>query len=382
MAGHDPITGEIRWTYTRSNLDMCVMGSGDTDAPGITLGGAVRGVMVGYVKSGKCSELTLLNPVTGERRYQRTGFTAADSTLVWGGPYGGLVSDDLLEVWRNDLVRTIQYGNQPEPTKPNTKHLGCTFADVALAATQLGTVEHCQDQPNAQLVLNFDDPGASPDGRSNNWDALNHDPRASVDLGSASARLLAVSKDSALVLVASPEPAVVLYSDTGVEQSRIPIGIDAAQVAAADANRVTPVRISGGIRYALVGTTLLAIDDRLGVSWTMPDVLGLPAVVGSDLLVPVGDGLAVVGSATGTTSRVIPVDRAGYVGRVDAGTVGGTVVESRGELVVALRDPAAPATDDAIESADRTHQSGIRLPSAAPNTAVTQATETVGTFEP
>src|SRR4051812_45479431 len=118
VVGHDPPTGAVRWSYTRSNLDMCVMGSGDTDAAGVELGGAVRGVLVGYVKSGRCSELTLLNPITGERRDQRTGFTGADSSLVFGGPYGGLVSDDLVELWRYDLVRTIQYGNQPEPTKP------------------------------------------------------------------------------------------------------------------------------------------------------------------------------------------------------------------------------------------------------------------------
>jgi hypothetical protein len=377
--GSNPLTGEVRWSYTRDNLDMCVMGSGDTDAPGIELGGAVRGVLVGYIKSGRCSELTLLDPVTGERRDQRTGFTGADSALVFGGPYGGLVSDDLVELWRYDLVRTIQYGNQPEPTKPNTKHLGCTFADIAVTSVQFGTIEHCDGLPNAQLVLNYADPGATADARTKNWDALNYDPRATVDLGSASARLLAVSQDAALVLVASPTPALVTYTDAGVETSRIPVTIDPAQIAAADADRVTPVRMNGATRYVLVGDTLFAVSDGLVVNWTMPAALGLPAAVGAELLVPVADGVAVVNASDGATGRVIPVDRAGYTGRVDVNTVGSTVVESRGASVVALRDPAAPLVDATVASTDRGRQTGgVRLPTAA-NTGSPAGAETSGT---
>ena len=40
-------------------------------------------------------------------------------------------------------MRTIQYGDLPNPPKPNAAHTGCTFTDIALADEQFATVEHC-----------------------------------------------------------------------------------------------------------------------------------------------------------------------------------------------------------------------------------------------
>ncbi len=348
VTGYDAVTGVARWSYQRSNLSLCALGSGDTTTAGLKLSGAVRGIVTGYSKGGVCSEITTLNPITGERLFQRTGFTAADSTLVFGGPYGGMISDDLVELWRYDLVRTIQYGNQPEPTKPGTKHLGCAFTDAAVATTQFGTIEHCSpDGGDAQLVLNYDDPGATTDAKTKKWDALNFSPRATVDLQTEHARLLAISADKAAVLVASPEPAVVLYSSSGAELSRTPVQVSADQVIAADhAGRVTPTVIADGRRYVLVGTTLIAIDtDGMTVLWTQHRVRGLPAVVGEDVLVPTDAGIVSIASADGATRNTLPVDRAGFTGRVDLGVVGHTVVESRGDVVVGLRDPDAPTGD-------------------------------------
>ena len=374
VTGYDPVTGDQRWTYSRSNLALCAMGMGDTGTQSLTSSGAVRGIVTGYVKSGRCSEITTLNPITGERLKQRTGFTGAKSTLVFGGPYGGMVSDDLVELWRYDLVRTIQYGNQPEPTKPNTRHLGCTFTDSAVAANQFGTIEHCAAQgSHAQLVLNYDDPGATSGGKAKSWDALNFDPRTTVDLGTDNARLLSIGTEEAAVLVATPAPAVVVYDATGAERSRTPIGVSADQIVAADGlGPVTPVVVGTSARYVLVGSTLVAVQtDGLKALWVTPDVLGTPATVGNQLLVPVTEGIAVLDAATGTRSATIPVDRGGYSGTVDVGVVGNTVVETRGTAVVGLRDPAAPVTDPAQTTPSTT--SPVRLPTFGP-TATTSGT--------
>lgn len=372
VTGYDGVTGAFRWSYGRSNVTLCAVGSGDTGAPDFAGSGAVRGIVTGFVKSGRCSEITTLDPTTGERGKQRTGFTGADSRLIFGGPYGGMISNDLVELWRYDLVRTIQYGNQPEPTKPNTKHLGCEFADIALAGTQFGTIEHCAASGSAaQLMLNYDDPGSTTDGRAKSWDALNFAARATVNLGSDHARLLSMSAEEAAVLVASPTPAVVVYDATGKEVSRVPIGVSADQIVAADAGGpVTPVVFGATARYLLVGSTLIAVNnDGLGVLWTLPDVLGKPALVGSQLLVPVAGGLAVVPVSSGSISSRLRVDRAGYIGRIDVGTVGNSVVETRGTAVVGLRDPAAPSTDPPSRSASSTAPTtgGIRLPLLTPS---------------
>ncbi len=383
VVGHDAVTGAERWRYGRSNLALCALGSGDTRAETLTASGAVRGILTAYSKGDTCSEITLLNPITGERTDQRTGFTGRDSTLVFGGPYGGLVSADLAELWRYDLVRTIQYGDQPEPTKPNTKHLGCTFDDLAIATQQFATIEHCPDSEagaDAQLVLNYVDPGSTTDGKSKSWDALNFDPRATVDLQTTDARVLSVTAEKAAVLVATPVPAVVVYDATGAELSRTPVPVTAADITTSeDTRRVTPVTITTDTRYVRVGSVLLAVDnDDLSVRWTLDDVLGLPAPVGDDLLVPVDDGLAVVSRSAGTVSSTLPVDRAGYTGVVDVRTVGNTVVEARGTTVVGLRSSAAPATDPPLVTSSARTSSSLTFPSGTRTTATGTTAPTGG----
>ena len=89
--GYDAETGERRWSYDRGSADgdqqLCAIGSGDTDAPGVTVRGKVRGVMVVSSKSGYCSQMMLLDPVTGARHYYRTSPNQAGGALAFGGPY-------------------------------------------------------------------------------------------------------------------------------------------------------------------------------------------------------------------------------------------------------------------------------------------------------
>ncbi len=165
------------------------------------------------------------------------------------------------------------------------------------------------------------------------------------------------------MLVAAPEPAVVVYDAAGAEQSRTPVPVTADDIATSLAqHRVTPVTVTSDARYLQVGASLIAIrTDDLTVSWTMNGVRGTPALVGDSLLVPVDAGLAVVAVTDGTVTSTLPVDRGGYEGTVDVGTVGNTVVESRASTVVGLRDPAAPATDPPLTTGPRP---SATLPSA------------------
>jgi hypothetical protein len=76
--------------------------------------------------------------------------------------------------------------------------------------------------------------------------------------------------------------------------------------------------------------------DTPVLDWSMPDALGLPALVGGDVLVPVASGLQARGTASGQAVGTIPVDRGGYTGRVDVTAVGDMLVEVRGATVVGL----------------------------------------------
>ncbi|HYN72776.1 MAG TPA: hypothetical protein VES60_09770 [Nakamurella sp.] len=402
VTGHDAVTGEVRWSYGRENLPLCAVGSGDVDAPGVTRRGMVRGVMVVSEKDGYCSQVMLLDPDTGARHYYRTSPNQVGGSLAFGGPYAAWMGPTLVELWRDDLVRTIQYGDEPNPPKPNAKHTGCTFTDIALAKDQFATVEHCPDQGgNARLVINWATPDSAPN-KPDGQDVFQHDPRADIDTGSPAARIVGITADRVAVLVSSPEPAIVMYDTSGAEESRTLVEIPAEQIVAADQLAAdggtvpTPSVIDGDARYSLVGDHLIAVTsqqittdapatssttalesrepptisvfatstptsesgsgsgsgsgseselpaqvrvDDLEFAWSKDGALGLPALIGDQLLMPVDGGLAVFVTTNGNPGIVpttIPVDRDGYTGRVDATAVGSMIIETRGGQVVGL----------------------------------------------
>jgi hypothetical protein len=396
VTGHDATTGEVRWSYDRTNTELCAVGSGDVDAPGVTTRGKVRGVMVVSAKNGWCSQVMLLDPDTGERHYYRTSPNQVGGSLAFGGPYAAWLGPSLLELWRDDLVRTIQYGDLPDPPKPNAKHLGCTFTDIGIADDQFATVEHCGDDsaepgPNARVVINWATPDSAPD-KPDDQDVFKHNAKADIDTGSPAARIVGITADRVAVLVSAPEPAVVVYDETGAETSRTPVDVPAESIEAADqltasgATVPTPSVRDGTMRYSLIDDRLLGVSSQtvqveappetsssysptdavpptpgvfasdepsptapdvpetvqvkdLTVRWTKDGALGLPASIGDQLLLPVTGGLTVFVAENGNPGIVpttIPVDRGDYQGRVDATSIGSMVVETRGGNVVGL----------------------------------------------
>jgi hypothetical protein len=368
--------GTPLWSYARSNRTLCAIGSGDTTADELTSWSGVHGVMTLFAKNGYCSQVTLLDPVSGGRLYQRTSPNQDPGHLLFGAPYVGWFGSDYLELWRHDLVATIRYGNQPNPVNSTGPHTGCLFTDAAVTADQLATIEQCGAATN--LVLNWPTPADAPDKGDKGWDPNHSAPKATIPLGSRDAVILSVTADRAAVLVDRPAPAVVVYDASGAEISRTTVDIDAAEIAATAAAGPTPSVDFDGARYVLVGHTLFALstetvtapapattstapadrpsDDAGSVvsdasaaappemtnvdspvlDWTAPDIEGLPTRIGADVLAPTARGLAVLAAATGVTTRTIAVDRAGWTGRVDVTAAGTTVVEVRGSKVVGL----------------------------------------------
>jgi len=201
------------------------------------------------------------------------------------------------------------------------------------------------------------------------------------------------------VLVSAPEPAVVVYDETGAETSRTAVDIPAEAIVSADqltetaGTSPTPNVRHGSARYSLIGDRLLAVSSQtaevaappttatptsgitdavpptvgllagetasstasappgtiqvkdLAVQWTKDGALGLPAIIGEQVLIPVSGGLGVFAAQNGNPGVVpatIPVDRAGYSGRVDAAAVGLMIIETRGGSVVGLTPGTTP----------------------------------------
>ncbi len=387
ITAHDAETGAVRWTYSRSNRTLCAVGSGDIGPASMGASASVAGITTVYNENGFCSQVMSFDPVTGARGKVRTSPNQENGSLVFGGPYAGWLGPTRLEVWRYDLVRTIQYGEQINPPKPGQSRLGCTFTDMALASNQFATVEHCATEKNARVVLNFDDPG-NVAGHPSGWDTFQHSVRVDIDTGAAAARIVGVTADRVAVLVSGPKPAVVVYDATGKQTSRTMVDIPAADIVAADdvsrPATVTPAVQTVDHRYSLVGSHLLSISTPtiqavppatsfstspttsssgapssgsitnalnppattdiadLKVDWVAAGAIGLPATLHTTVLMPTRTGLSSFDAATGPLDLSAagavstPVDRGSYTGRVDVSAVGSMVIEDRGSTVVAL----------------------------------------------
>lgn len=369
VTGHSLDTAATLWSYGRSNVPLCAVGSSDTSTDGLDTWGAVRGIVTVYAKNGWCSQVTTFNPTTGERIYSRTSPNQEPGTLVFGGPYAAWLGSDLLELWRHDLLRTIQYGNQPNPVNSDGPHTGCTFGDLAIADKQFATIEHCVTQPGiARLVVNYDDPG--DDAKDKGWDAMHSQPRATIDTKSPVAVIVGITPDREAILVTSPTPALVVYDNSGTEISRRPVDIPAAEIAATAKAGVTPSVTIDTRRYSLIGSHLVSVSvasvqapaptttasgasrpsapdtaatttgpaptvtvQSPNLDWIADDVLGLPTRIADTIMAPVAKGLLELRVSDGKAGRTVPVNRGGYTGRVDVTAIGEYVVEVRGGTV-------------------------------------------------
>lgn len=366
LIGRDPATGTQRWVYSRSNRDLCAVYSSDVTAgTESSAGPGVRGTIAIYRHGNRCQEVVTLDPRTGDRVYQRTMPGELDGTMISGGPYAGWLGHDLLDLWRFDLYRTYQYGNQPASPESNSGHTGCTFLDAAVTDEQFATVENCpQTSPTLRLVMNWADPGAQ---NHDGWSSWRSAPRADIDTGATAARILGITPDRVALLVNAPLSALVVYDADGSVVSRTPM---AAPAGAFDITGPTPRTTLDDVQYALLGSTLMALttesrtvkvtatptttttadllptgtssaaptvtdEERAtpALAWQRNDVIGLPGAVSGNVLIPTATGIDVANRIEGTTVRRLTVSRPNEPSRVDLSVIGSNLVELRGDQV-------------------------------------------------
>ncbi len=319
VAGRDPSTGAVRWSYRR-DLPLCTVGAGADD------------VLAVHRDGDYCSEVTGIDAADGSRVAQRTGPLRPPTRLLPEGDLVTAIGQRYLEVWRNDLVRTLQYGALPTPVKPDAQpRAGCSYGSVAVAGGLLGVIERCPGQRSDRLTVQQADP--SEDDRP--------EVEFSTLLPGRGATLVAQSRGRSAV--AMPDPArLVVLDGSGRVVAEHPLDVPADLRGDPPAAAV-PTTSAGDVTYWFTGSSTVALADRelggpeLRPLWSLPRTLGPGTLQAGRLLVPVPDGLAVVDTATGQQLRLLPVDRGGYTGPVATASAGALLLEQRDDTLVALR---------------------------------------------
>lgn len=330
VVGRDAGTGEERWSYAR-DLPLCTVGAA---FPGVEVGR----VLAVYANDGPggagdgpyCSEVTMLRGDTGARVGARNPDTRPGTRLLADDTSVLATGTDHLEVWRSDLVRTLEYGAVPAQEQVGRQpRPDCSYGSAALGGRRVAVVERCPGELADRLTV------LAADGEDG---AEKPEERFSVPLPGSGATVVAVSEEQ--VAVALPDPSRLVVLDAGGTATAV-TELDPPATAADPPGQVAPTSADDSHRYWFTGSSVVALDaGELALLWTLPDALGPPVRYGVDLLVPVPGGLRVVDATRGTPGRLLPVDRADPAAPVGLAVLGDVLLEQRGDRLVAL----APAS--------------------------------------
>ena len=291
VSGRDALTGDVRWSYTR-DVPLCTVAAGFPDNDG--------GRALALYRNGNwCSELTSLHPDTGTRDRQRNPDVHLGTRLIEGGSLVTATGPTYLEVFRSDLVRTVEYGRVPTPRQVGRQpRQDCESTGFAPTSGRLAVLQRCPGESTDRLTVLIPD-GAEADKPQEEF---------SVPLAASNATLIAASEDR--VAVALPEPSAA----RGARPVRHPgglVGLDvpAADLAAPPVGGVPAVTTDDDRVYWWTGSRTVALDGLdLTPSWILPDTLGPAVGYGGGLVAPVPAGVAVV-SHIGRVTRTLPVAR-------------------------------------------------------------------------
>lgn len=307
--------GTTAWTYRRDDAPIC------------SLGTAWDKVVIGFETGVGCGDVVAIDAANGQYADTRSAINSADVVNVSSNDRVGTVSTERVELWRSDMVRTVEYGEveakQEADFQPNEE---CTI-NSALTRTELLVVAETCPGSASTTWLRFHD--ATPE------DSRKPEIKADVSVNGDGARLVAVGQTAATVYVPGDTPALVSFDEDGQETSRSAVASSpAVQNAAtpfAPATADSPNHMSwyDGERLYMLTPTNLTVDH------VIEEAIGTGVAVGERLLVPVKDGIAVFNWSSGRVERTIDVDRQGFQGPVYLSLAGSTVVEQRDtELVV------------------------------------------------
>ncbi|MBB5912292.1 hypothetical protein BJY24_001159 [Nocardia transvalensis] len=317
VTGRDPRTGKQLWKYER-DLPLCGVES-------------QFGTVVATYRDGRgCSQTTLLAADTGARRTARSSYMDQQVKLSVDGTYTLALGSDRLEMWRSDLVRTLEYGYVDAPVNVRTQpRKDCRLLSGASSTTRLAVLERCPEETADRLtVLN-----PAPKDNSTPEEYGSH---VLTEAGAISekARVIAVS-DTRIALylpgtdTEAPEFAIYDQAANSVAVHRLTAPL---------ADETTATTRLGSAFLVFTGNSVIALSaTTFDPIWTASDALGNPAMMAGQLIMPVTDGLAVIDPATGAQTSRIPVRRTDYHNEpISLAVVGSTVLEHRGTGLYAL----------------------------------------------
>ena len=315
VAGHDPGSGDIRWSYHRAEPLCGVIGAYPS---------SLRVVAV-YRNSRGCSEVTALDASDGRRAATRASAADRSVTLSAGSDYVISQGDTRLESWGSTMVRGVEYGRVSAPVKPGTQpRSGCTLLSSATGSDQIAVIERCGNEPGYRLTII----AAAQDKD----EKVDESGSRIITSGTTDPppRVIAVSSSAVAVYVGSAGP---LEPDRGPQLQVYGMGANLTSTHEVLGDATSPAdsypQTRAGLLSFFTGKSTVILDaSALTPTFQIPGTLGPAALMGRDLLVPGPTGITVLDPTTRAQIRTIPVDRPGYrSGTITLAPIGNDVAQ-------------------------------------------------------
>ncbi|MCQ4627941.1 hypothetical protein KBX17_09035 [Corynebacterium sp. CCUG 65737] len=307
--------GEPEWTYKRGP-ELCGMAS------------AWGNVVAVYRTKIGCGDVVSIKAATGQYVDTRSAISPEHVAVIASNDRVGSVGNagiSRAELWRSDLVRTVEYGELEARQEPETQpNPGCTLTSALTRTELLAITERCEDGAWLRFQKTTPEDSRKPEM---------HDGSVAIPEG---AYLVGISQDAAAI----HDPAtskVTSYDKDGVELASA--SVPESNLLADSAIGVADVQTADLPHHMSYfdGNNLLLLDPAtLAVTTIYQGALGTGAAIGGRLLYASSDGIAVADWDSETVEKVIPVDRGGFTGQVAVASAGPTIVEKRGADVVVL----------------------------------------------
>ncbi|MFD2456713.1 hypothetical protein ACFSSC_10805 [Corynebacterium mendelii] len=356
----DPTDGHEVWSYTRDST-LCSMSVASWGS-----------VIAAYAFPGGCGDVTAINADTGTYRATRSDIASLSGAPVMSNSAAGTVGPDRLELWRSDLVRTIEYGDKTAKQEPNMQPTENCTIDSALTRTEtVAIVEVCP----ANHTETDGDEGTKATGEpiivdGQQWwlrfvgrvpeDSRKPEFSASVPLD-APAHLVAVGQGLAAVelLTGRDSAEIASFDDAGTQISRQPVPRMPADPPGSGAV-FTPVTsdLAHAMSFFDGARLILFSPDTLEIMAVFDQATGTPVDIDGQLFIPTNQGYDVTDGYSTVITRSIAVDRDSYTGVVGVAVAGPAIVEKRGRTLVGLRDADEVAKEQAATGQATTTPAG------------------------
>lgn len=308
VTAHDA-AGQQVWRYERDR-EICGMGT------------AWQAVTVAYRNNAGCGDVVSIAASTGEYKATRSAPAPDEVSILASNDRVGIANQERVELWRSDLVRTVEYGEISAPQEPGQQpHPECTITSALTRTELLAVTEDCPDGTFLRLQKTTPEDSREPEITQ------------SVKLPDSSARLVSIGQEGAAVHVAGE---ILAFDGAGLVRHKLgahssPALAQAGEGFYSPATTDLPNHMSwfDGQRLYLFNPAGLKVEQILD------DAIGTGVVVDGKLLYPTAAGIAVADPTTGITEKTLPVERT-HPGEVSLAVAGGTIVEKRGDQLVGL----------------------------------------------